>query len=56
MITLLTIDEGFISSMIEYVGIVFDDLKLLIFLLLGLTIGFFIIERIIETLLSVKKE
>lgn len=55
MLTLFAIDEGFVSDMVGYVSSLFDDLKLLILLIVGLFAGFYIIEKIIE-IITIKTE
>jgi F0F1-type ATP synthase assembly protein I len=42
---MITIGADFISSMLAYVGIVFDDLKPLIFVICGFLLGFYFVER-----------
>jgi len=48
---MITVDEGFISSITGYVGVLFNDFMPLILLLGGVFIGFYIIENIIEVVL-----
>jgi len=45
-----------INLVIGYVGTIFSDIKLLFFILVGLPIGFYIVDRIIGTLFSSKSE
>jgi hypothetical protein len=53
---MVEISSDFVSSTIAYVGSVFSDLKLLLFVMFGLFIGFFIIERIVEVVFHRKIE
>jgi hypothetical protein len=53
---MVEISSGFVSSTIAYIGSVFSDLKLLLFVMFGLFIGFFIIERIVEIVFHRKIE
>lgn len=45
---MFAIDENFIPTMIDYVGSIFGGTKLLVYLIAGLYIGFFILESIID--------
>jgi len=45
-----------VESIIAYVGNVFSDLKLPIVLLLGLMIGFFILDGVLGVLIRKKEE
>jgi hypothetical protein len=53
---MVEISSSFVSSTIAYIGSVFSDLKLLLLLMFGLFIGFFIIERIVEVVFHRKIE
>lgn len=44
---ILTIDEGFVTSTLAYVGQLFTDLTLVIVLVIGLPLAFWVIRRII---------
>lgn len=45
---MIAIDETFISGVISYFGDTFSGLKLFIILLIGLQIGFFILEELVS--------
>jgi hypothetical protein len=53
---MIEISPDFISATIAYVRNIFSDLKLLLFVMFGLFIGFFIIERIVEIVFHRKIE
>ena len=50
MITLFVIEESFIPEIIWLVGSVFDSVKPLLILIFALFMGFYIVEKIIESL------
>lgn len=50
------INASFVTSTIAYIGIIFNDMKLLIILIVGLIMGFFIVEKIIEIIMIKKGE
>lgn len=52
MITLFVIEESFISEIMVLVGSVFDSVKPLLLLVVGLFIAFFIVEKVIDITLS----
>lgn len=56
MLTLFAIDENFIVEITGHISSVFDDLKLLILLIIGLFVGFFVVERVIEIMLARTKK
>jgi hypothetical protein len=53
---MVEISSDFVSSTIAYIGSIFSDLKLLLLLMFGLFIGFFIIEKIVEIVFHRKIE
>jgi len=53
---MITLDENFITDIIKYVGDLFSDFKLLIFLIIGIALALWIAEKIIYTLFSHREE
>ena len=53
---MIEISSDFVSSTIAYVRSIFSDLKLPLFVMFGLFIGFFIIEEIVGIVLHRKIE
>jgi len=51
---MITIDEGFISSITGYIGMIFDDFLPLILLVVGLFLGFWILENVIRVAIGDK--
>lgn len=47
MTPIITLPEGFVGDMLAYVGQLFTDLNLLIILVLGIPVGFWIITKVI---------
>lgn len=45
---MIAIDETFINGVIEYFGDTFSGLKLFIILLIGLQIGFYLLEELVS--------
>lgn len=50
MSAILTLDENFVPDVIEYIGTLFNDTKLLILIIVGLALGLWIIGTIISSL------
>lgn len=49
MLTIITgVDAGFITSMLAYVGNLFTDLNLLIVLVIGLPLAFWVVRKVIS--------
>jgi len=46
---MITFDAGDLASTTAYIGVVFDDFKLLIFVIIGLSIGFGILGAVFDT-------
>lgn len=46
--TIITLPEGFVASMLAYVGDLFTDLNLLIVLVIGLPLAFWVIRKTIS--------
>lgn len=47
MTPIIPIDETFVSSTLAYLGQLFTDTQLLIYLLIGIPLGFWIIGKVI---------
>jgi len=48
MLAYITIPGDFVTSTLAYVGTVFTDLNLLIVLIIGLPLGFWVIRKVIS--------
>jgi len=47
LLSLIAIDEGMVASTTAYVGELFTDVKLLVILVIGLPLAFWVIRRVI---------
>jgi len=45
---IVTINSGFISGFLDYIGQLFSDLKYLIILIIGLPLAFWVVKRVVE--------
>jgi len=52
LLTLFTLPDGFLASMMDYVGAIFTDAKLLIILALGIPLAFYVIKNVIALMPS----
>jgi hypothetical protein len=47
LVTFFTLEAGDITTMLAYVGNIFEDTGLLIWVAIGLPMGFYVIKRVI---------
>lgn len=53
MLTLITVDAGFLSKILEYMSDMYGDVSILVALAIGLPLGFWVARKVI-TLIRVR--
>lgn len=48
MLSVITLPEGFVDDCLAYVGDMFTDLSLLIILIIGLPLAFWVISKVVS--------